>query len=178
MSEVKRRLEAFIAYLGISTRAFERDAHVAVGFVRSIRQSISPAKQKLIQNAYPDLNIGWLLTGEGEMFRGPTPVHQTMTESPNSVQIAHSSAESVNINNKTEQGMEEAFMQKIVDRLMGSNEALVASNSELTRTNSRLTEEIASIRVTLEQQAAKMREMESALGCLSTHASENTKSVG
>lgn len=126
--------------------------------------------------------MGWLLTGEGEMLRS-TQGTQTIAESTGSVNIAHTSAERIHINNqKQERSMESSeFMQKLIDRLMGNNEALVANNTELTKTNSRLTEELASIKVALEQQAAKMREMESALGCIQAHsasAEQGVKNVG
>lgn len=181
-SDVRDRLKAYITYIGISVSQFQKNAGVSNSFVASIDQSIAPKTQVKISTAFPDLNMGWLLTGEGEMLRSGG-IHQTIAESTGSVNIAHTSAERININNqKQEKSMESSeFLQKLVDRLMGSNEALVANNTELTRTNSRLTEEIASIKVTLEQQAAKMREMESALGCSQAHsasAEQEVKNVG
>lgn len=180
-ASVKDRLLAFIDSIGLTKSSFERSAGMANGYINNMR-SLGQTTIDKISSAYPDLNMGWLLTGEGEMLRSGG-IHQTMTESPGSVQIAHTSAERININNKKQaQSMESSeFLQKLVDRLMGSNEALVANNTELTRTNSRLTEEIASIKVTLEQQAAKMREMESALGCSPAHsasAGQEVKNVG
>lgn len=62
MNEVKVRLESYIRYKGVSVREFERNAKLSVGFVRNIRQNISPTKQKAIRSAYPELNVGWLLS--------------------------------------------------------------------------------------------------------------------
>lgn len=178
---IKERILAYIATKGLSKSSFERSAGMANGYINNMR-SMGQSSIDKIASAFPDLNMGWLLTGEGEMLRS-TPVTQTIAESTGSVNIAHTSAERIHINNqKQAQSMESSeFLQKLVDRLMGSNEALVANNTELTRTNSRLTEEIASIKVTLEQQAAKMREMESALGCSPAHsasAEQEVKNVG
>ena len=73
MNEVKVRLESYIRYKGVSVREFERNAKLSVGFVRNIRQNISPTKQKAIRSAYPELNVGWLLTGDGEMLIDKMP---------------------------------------------------------------------------------------------------------
>ncbi len=69
MNAVKNRLEQYISSLGISVRDFERRINASVGFVRNIRQSITATKQEQIKSAFPDLNMFWLLTGEGEMLR-------------------------------------------------------------------------------------------------------------
>lgn len=69
MSAVKSRLEQFIKAMNLSTRSFERSINASVGFVRNIRQSISPDKQSDILKVYPNLNMTWLLLGEGDMLR-------------------------------------------------------------------------------------------------------------
>lgn len=68
-SEVKDRLKNFIAYHNISIRSFQEAANLSNSFVASIDQSIAPKTQKKIQAAFPDLNMAWLLTGEGDMLR-------------------------------------------------------------------------------------------------------------
>lgn len=66
---VKSRIIQFIEYLGITVAQFERDCGLSNGYVRNISKSIQPDKTQKISNAFPDLNTGWLLTGEGEMLK-------------------------------------------------------------------------------------------------------------
>lgn len=67
---VKERLKQFIKYKKISIRSFERDCGLSYGYVNNMRVSIQPDKITNIANQFPELNTGWLLTGEGEMIRG------------------------------------------------------------------------------------------------------------
>lgn len=82
MSAVKNRLEQFIKAMNLSTRSFERSINASVGFVRNIRQSISPDKQSDILKVYPNLNMTWLLLGEGCMLREDSAVKNTSSELP------------------------------------------------------------------------------------------------
>lgn len=66
---VRDRLEYYIAHKGLSVRRFEILIGASNGYVSNIKLNITPAKQKQIQSAFPDLNMSWLLTGEGEMLR-------------------------------------------------------------------------------------------------------------
>ena len=66
---VKERLIKYIDQKGITKTAFCLSIGVSTGFISSMRQSIQPDKVKSIALKYPDLNTGWLLTGEGEMLK-------------------------------------------------------------------------------------------------------------
>lgn len=66
---VRDRLEYYIAHKGLSVRRFEILIGASNGYVSNIKLNITPAKQKQIQSAFPDLNMSWVLTGEGEMLR-------------------------------------------------------------------------------------------------------------
>lgn len=66
---VRDRLEYYIAHKGLSVRKFEILIGASNGYVSNIKLNITPTKQKQIQSAFPDLNMAWLLTGEGEMLR-------------------------------------------------------------------------------------------------------------
>ena len=78
-----QRLEQVIKMVGLSTNAFA----LAIGLGRSEtiyqikrgQHGISKALAQRIVQKYPDINIAWLLTGEGEMTVVPQPV-QTGTE--------------------------------------------------------------------------------------------------
>lgn len=65
---VKERLRAFIKHKGISIRKFCETIGVSATYINSMRKSIQPDKLERIAIYYPDLNIQWLLTGEGEML--------------------------------------------------------------------------------------------------------------
>lgn len=65
---VKERLKEFINYKDISVSEFCRQIGVSSAFVSSMRKSIQPDKAESIALRYPELNITWLLTGEGEML--------------------------------------------------------------------------------------------------------------
>ena len=66
---VKERLKEFIKYKNISERKFCLAAGLTVTYVNNIRVSIQPDKIKSIAVAFPELNTGWLLTGEGQMLK-------------------------------------------------------------------------------------------------------------
>lgn len=65
----QERLKLFISYKGISMRKFEMAACVPVGYVKNIKYTITPDKQEKISAAFPELNLGWLTSGEGNMLR-------------------------------------------------------------------------------------------------------------
>lgn len=66
---VKERLILYIKYLGIGQRKFEIKCGLANGYINNIRQSITPEKLQKISLHNPELNTGWLMTGEGEMLK-------------------------------------------------------------------------------------------------------------
>lgn len=68
METLKERLEYFLKSKRIRKAEFGRSIGVSAAFVTSIRKSIQPDKIEAIKAAYPDLNITWLLTGEGDMM--------------------------------------------------------------------------------------------------------------
>lgn len=65
---VKERLIYFLESQKISKSEFGRTIGVSSAYVTSMRESISPEKIKSIALNYPNLNIQWLLTGEGDML--------------------------------------------------------------------------------------------------------------
>lgn len=69
---VKQRLIYFVNYTKTSQRQFEMKCGLSNGYINNIRVSIQPDKIKSISLCYPELNTGWLLTGEGEMLKDDT----------------------------------------------------------------------------------------------------------
>jgi hypothetical protein len=70
---VKERLKKYIEHKEISTAAFCRAIGVSTAYASSMNKSIQPDKIASITLNFPDLNTGWLLTGEGEMLKSTTP---------------------------------------------------------------------------------------------------------
>ena len=73
-STVKTRLQDFIAALGISERQFCISIDVSPAYVSTISKSIQPDKLSRISEQYPQLDLGWLLTGRGEMLRSDVSI--------------------------------------------------------------------------------------------------------
>jgi hypothetical protein len=69
---VKERLISFIKTLNIGQAAFEKSVGLSNGYVNNIRKSIQPDKLQKIALSYPQLNAGWLMTGDGEMLKQST----------------------------------------------------------------------------------------------------------
>ena len=68
---VKDRLIAYLSEKKLSKAEFGRRIGASSAFVTSMRKSMQPDKIERIAQEFPDLNIVWLQTGEGEMLNGP-----------------------------------------------------------------------------------------------------------
>ncbi len=66
---VKQRLIEFITFKGLSQKRFAEMVGVSSGYVNAIRKSIQPDTLHRIAICFPELNTGWLVTGEGEMLK-------------------------------------------------------------------------------------------------------------
>lgn len=53
----------------MSIRKFELTCGLSLGYINNIRVSIQPDKVTRIVDCFPELNAGWLLSGEGEMLK-------------------------------------------------------------------------------------------------------------
>lgn len=73
---VKERLIAYLDYKKVSKSDFGRSIGVSSAYVTSMRKSIDPEKLQSIAKNYPDLNTGWLMTGEGEMLKPTVPARR------------------------------------------------------------------------------------------------------
>ena len=73
---VKERLIAYLDYKKVSKSDFGRSIGVSSAYVTSMRKSIDPEKLQSIAKNFPDLNTGWLMTGEGEMLKPAAPARR------------------------------------------------------------------------------------------------------
>ena len=65
---IKDRLILYIESISINRRQFEKRAGLANGYINNMK-SLGNSSIEKIKSAFPDLNMSWLLTGEGEMLR-------------------------------------------------------------------------------------------------------------
>lgn len=70
---VKTRLIEFIDYKGMSRRSFSLGIGASSSFVNSISKSIGTEYIDRIKEKFPELNISWLMTGDGQMLNGSAP---------------------------------------------------------------------------------------------------------
>ena len=56
-------------YLNIGQNKFEKTIGWSNGYISKVTKEPSYSKLMMILVKYPQLNIGWLLTGEGEMLK-------------------------------------------------------------------------------------------------------------
>ena len=69
METTKDRLLKFLEEKKIGQNAFEKIAGIANGYISHNKGSIGSGIANKISVAYPELNIAWLTTGEGEMLK-------------------------------------------------------------------------------------------------------------
>lgn len=67
LDTVKKRLLVYLKANRITQAEFGRMMGVSTAYVSTIRESISHDMQLKVKEAFPDLNMQWLLYGEGEM---------------------------------------------------------------------------------------------------------------
>lgn len=68
---IKDRIEQLIKEVGIGGRAFCRSIGQSDSYNKTIGKSIGTDVVNNILNAYPQVNVIWLVTGKGEMFIEP-----------------------------------------------------------------------------------------------------------
>lgn len=66
--KTKERLKIFVQSLNKGQNAFEAEVGIANGYLASKSQSVNSDAIEKILNKYPNLNLDWLFTGNGNMF--------------------------------------------------------------------------------------------------------------
>lgn len=68
METISERLKAYIAFKKISQRDFGESVGKSGGWVNNAGKSLKTETSDLIRKHYPDLNVSWVITGNGEMI--------------------------------------------------------------------------------------------------------------
>lgn len=68
-SDISKRLVEFIKTLGKPVSVFEAELGLSNGFVNKTNEKMQKKTRMMIQQAYPQLNMEWVFSGEGEMIR-------------------------------------------------------------------------------------------------------------
>lgn len=66
--DMKERISAFLSHLNIGQVKFAEKIGVSRGYVNNMTNNPTQRIINKMLEAYPDLNINWLLTGEGQML--------------------------------------------------------------------------------------------------------------
>lgn len=77
---IKERVIRYIESSGMSVRQFESKASLSNGAVSKMGNSTRRSVIDRICNAFPDLNITWLLTGEGGMLKDKNTAYRNEIE--------------------------------------------------------------------------------------------------
>lgn len=67
--KLRDRILKYIEHKGIDKSNFEKQSGLANGFVDKSGDNTRRSSLDKISNAFPDLNIDWILTGQGEMLK-------------------------------------------------------------------------------------------------------------
>lgn len=115
---VKQRLIEFAKSQGLSTRALEAKCGLTIGYINAMRVSISPEKLRSIVSQFPQLNPGWVITGEGEMLNIDKVVPEDLGQ--NESEIVKSLMELINSLRKVIDSQVETIsgMQRTIDSLI------------------------------------------------------------
>ena len=132
---VKNRLIKFIMFKNISINKFETEVGFSQGYIKNISKSIQPDKMEKIAKVYPELNLGWLMTGEGEMLRGQ-------------VQNIGGHHNAATMNGDITQNYAPLSEDCRIDTLLQSNQELIRQHGEIIRQQGEL---IAMLKVVMDK---------------------------
>ena len=99
------RIKEYIDFKGITNQKFEKEVGFSNGaFASQLKNNRTIGVDKLenILKTYPEINIEWLLTGEGEMLKNSCPKSEQYTDLENLLNsVIHTQQEIINNQKET-----------------------------------------------------------------------------
>jgi len=124
------RLMQFIKYVGLSARQFDLSIGASNGYTLRMKKNNASIGSDVIENilrVYPQLNVVWLITGEGDMMKKP--------EDAETLDFDH-------LPKSRQQEIEDIIEQKIKERQEEELKHLLKEvTEEIEKTQKRLKEE-------------------------------------
>lgn len=132
---VKDRLMKYLEYKELSMRKFSLSCGMSESYVRSIRNSIQPDKMSVISTNYPDLNMGWIMTGEGQMLKQTNPEEKIISPeasviTTNYIPLIPISAQAGSLNDFTH-SIGSTDCEKIISPISGAEYAMPVNGDSM-----------------------------------------------
>lgn len=121
MNDLKERLLKYLEIKGIKKATFEKSVGLSNGFVDKMGDNTRLSNLEKISNIYPDLNISWLRTGEGDML--VHPIQQSINGDGNT-QVAGNNNQ---VNNSP------ATIDKAIDEIAAQRRVVEKSQEQIDR---------------------------------------------
>lgn len=116
---LKDRLIEFIDYLNISRLAFEQSIEKSNGWASKPGNTLRDDVRAKLTEVYPELNINWLLTGEGTMLK-------------NGSQVVQHNQNGDNINGKTVKVTKDSS-DKLIEVILEQSKQISKSQEQIDR---------------------------------------------
>lgn len=130
---VKERLKQYLRVNRITQEKFCNSVGVAPTYVSNIRRGIQPDKLARIQQAYPDLNIEWLVTGRGNMLNNSisTNIDDSTASQENLVRVIPIAAHGGMLTNFDIDSIEGVKCETIISPIAGAELAISVTGSSM-----------------------------------------------
>lgn len=134
--KIFERASAFLKYKGINAADFERISGLANGMLKKLGDKTRHQTFVRISNAFPELNIDWLRTGQGDMLRGSKEMSQ---DGNNGIRQQGLAGHDLNQTNNSEKLLED-FIKGVEKQNKVAEKALEQTGKAIEGLNSALKE--------------------------------------
>jgi len=127
---VKDRLDAFIKYKNLNRNLFQKNVGVSNAYINNMGSAPRPEILSRIHNVYPELNLTWLTTGNGEMLIDAN-VEETDKVDVQQVFLVPTSAQAGTLDGFSPT-VERANCEKIISPINGAELAITVSGDSMS----------------------------------------------